>query len=107
MFIPSICHKLSSILPDCELDWDFLKTSIIEEYKKNNKNLVISILPSGTVALSELLDERKLILAPINNPEEEVYIMNELMGITVCKKVKWQDLMDKGLKAFLSEEKLS
>lgn len=74
-------------------DWKKLQNQLIKRFNEGHKYGAIFLDSNGNLAVGILPEEYQLG-KPIENPEEEVYVMLNESGIGLCSLVSWEKVKD-------------
>jgi len=91
--VPEVFHGLTP-LPDLSSwikDWEHYKRHLIKRFHEGHKYGCILIQPNGGIGIGVLPKEFQ-IMTPIEDPEKEVYILNNESGIGLIEKVSWDEV---------------
>jgi len=88
---PEVFHELTP-MEDMSLvinDWEHLRHQLVKRFNEGHKHGAIYIDSNGNIAVCVLGEELRF-LAPIIDPEKEVYVLTNESGIGVARKVSWE-----------------
>ncbi|WP_336717630.1 hypothetical protein [Chryseobacterium mucoviscidosis] len=83
-------------------DWIKLQNQLVKRFNEGHRYGAIFLDSNGNLAIGILPEEYQLG-KPIENPEEEVYVMINESGIGICNLVSWEKIKDGS--AFLVKQK--
>lgn len=92
MTVPEVFHELTAPPALSMVDWEGLKLHLIKRFHEGNRYGAIFITPSGDTGIGVLPKEHQY-LAPIEDPEKEVFLSMNESGIGIIRKVKWEDVI--------------
>ncbi|HWZ04344.1 MAG TPA: hypothetical protein VNX40_12090 [Mucilaginibacter sp.] len=73
-------------------DWHRLKGHLVKRFSEGHKYGAITIQSNGNIAIGVLPKEHQ-ILAPITDPEKEVYVYINESGIGIVQKSTWEEVI--------------
>lgn len=91
--IPVAFHRAKAV-PISGIDWDWLKAGIRALYEAGNHHGAVIRHLDGTIGTGRIDSGLAGTLAPISDPNEEVYFYDNLAGSACIAKITWQKLIE-------------
>lgn len=90
--IPVVLHRTRAPFP-VRVDWEWLKSGIRALFESGDHCPAIVFSQDGTVGSCRLVEPFRL-LAPISDPNEEVYVLDESSAVNIAIKMTWNEVKD-------------
>lgn len=90
--IPVVLHRTRAPFP-VRVDWEWLKSGILALFESGDHCPAIVFSQDGTVGSCRLVEPFRL-LAPISDPNEEVYVVDESSAVNIAIKMTWSEVKD-------------
>lgn len=86
--IPAVLHTTGP-LPSIDIDWDGLQQSACALFKSGVRWPTVTVSQNGRFGIGELQGLPRQLLPPIDDPEREVYFVDEKAALSSARRMTW------------------
>lgn len=89
--VPAVLHTVGE-LPDMALDWGGIKESIRKIFESGCRWPAVMLSQNGRHGVGSVDEQLRSILAPVQDPNLEVYFLNQKAVASFWVKITWSEL---------------